>query len=83
MGRSLHVCTHGPSCPPDTGSAGRPDRGAVFLLVGVLGFIPDITTNYDTMRFAAHHSEAKLLGPGVIALGVLLSRGRNATQAAG
>ncbi|MER5373418.1 DUF4383 domain-containing protein [Streptomyces sp. NPDC002553] len=36
--------------------------GAVFLLVGVLGFIPGITTNYDTMEFAAHHSEAQLLG---------------------
>ncbi|MGI5478763.1 DUF4383 domain-containing protein [Streptomyces lavendofoliae] len=36
--------------------------GAVFLLVGVLGFIPGITTNYDTMKFAEHHSEAKLLG---------------------
>ena len=36
--------------------------GAVFLLVGVLGFIPGITTNYDTLSFASHHSEAKLLG---------------------
>lgn len=36
--------------------------GAVFLLVGVLGFIPGITTNYDTMTFASHHSEAHLLG---------------------
>lgn len=36
--------------------------GAVFLLVGVLGFIPGITTNYDTMGFAGHHSEAMLLG---------------------
>jgi arginine exporter protein ArgO len=36
--------------------------GAVFLLVGVLGFIPGITTNYDAMEFAEHHSEAKLLG---------------------
>ncbi|WP_336317625.1 DUF4383 domain-containing protein [Streptomyces lavendofoliae] len=36
--------------------------GAVFLLVGVLGFIPGITTNYDTLKFAEHHSEAKLLG---------------------
>ncbi|HEY0000746.1 MAG TPA: DUF4383 domain-containing protein, partial [Actinoplanes sp.] len=35
---------------------------AVFLLVGVLGFIPGITTNYDTLQFASHHSEAKLLG---------------------
>ncbi|MFJ4483749.1 DUF4383 domain-containing protein [Streptomyces longwoodensis] len=36
--------------------------GAVFLLVGVLGFVPGITTHYSTMEFAAHHSEAKLLG---------------------
>jgi hypothetical protein len=36
--------------------------GVVFLLVGVLGFIPGITTNYDTLSFASHHSEAKLLG---------------------
>ncbi|MDQ1012493.1 arginine exporter protein ArgO [Streptomyces sp. V4I23] len=35
--------------------------GAVFLLVGVLGFIPGVTTDYDTMKFA-HDSEAKLLG---------------------
>jgi hypothetical protein len=34
----------------------------VFLLVGVLGFIPGITTNYDTMTFAGHESEAMLLG---------------------
>lgn len=36
--------------------------GAVFALVGVLGFIPGITTNYDTMTFAGHESEAMLLG---------------------
>jgi hypothetical protein len=35
---------------------------AVFVLVGILGFIPGITTNYDTMSFAGHHSEAMLLG---------------------
>jgi hypothetical protein len=34
----------------------------VFLLVGVLGFIPGITSHYDTMTFAGHHSDAKLLG---------------------
>ncbi|AGZ42668.1 DUF4383 domain-containing protein [Actinoplanes friuliensis] len=34
----------------------------VFLLVGVLGFIPGITTDYSSMSFAGHHSEAKLLG---------------------
>ncbi|GLX96634.1 DUF4383 domain-containing protein [Herbidospora sp. NBRC 101105] len=36
--------------------------GVVFLLVGLLGFIPGVTTNYDTMEFAGHHSEALLLG---------------------
>ncbi|MET9543744.1 DUF4383 domain-containing protein [Streptomyces sp. NPDC006627] len=36
--------------------------GAVFLLVGVLGFIPGITTDYDTMKFASHDSGAELLG---------------------
>lgn len=35
---------------------------AVFLLVGVLGFIPGITTDYDTMKFAGQESEAALLG---------------------
>ncbi|MFE9772011.1 DUF4383 domain-containing protein [Streptomyces sp. NPDC005931] len=36
--------------------------GVVFLLVGVLGFIPGITTDYDTMKFASHDSGAELLG---------------------
>ncbi len=34
----------------------------VFLAVGVLGFIPGITTDYDSMTFAGHESEAMLLG---------------------
>ena len=36
--------------------------GAVFALVGIAGFIPGITTNYDTMSFAGHESQAMLLG---------------------
>ena len=36
--------------------------GAVFLLVGILGFIPGITTDYDQMTFAGHDSGAMLLG---------------------
>jgi hypothetical protein len=36
--------------------------GAVFLLVGVLGFIPGVTSHYDQLTFAGHHSEAALLG---------------------
>jgi Domain of unknown function (DUF4383) len=36
--------------------------GLVFLLVGVLGFIPGVTTNYDELKFAGHDSDAQLLG---------------------
>jgi arginine exporter protein ArgO len=36
--------------------------GVVFLLVGVMGFIPGLTTNYDQLQFAGHHSGAALLG---------------------
>ncbi len=36
--------------------------GAVFLLVGVLGFVPGITANFDQLHFAGHQSEALLLG---------------------
>jgi len=36
--------------------------GAVFLVVGIAGFIPGITTNYDQMEFAGHTSGAELLG---------------------
>lgn len=35
---------------------------AVFVLVGIAGFIPGITTNYGDMSFAGHDSMAKLLG---------------------
>ncbi|MFD7655574.1 DUF4383 domain-containing protein [Actinosynnema sp. NPDC059797] len=35
---------------------------AVFLVVGIAGFIPGLTTNYDTLGFAGHHSEAMLFG---------------------
>lgn len=36
--------------------------GIVFLLVGILGFVPGITTNYDEMKFAGKDSGAELLG---------------------
>jgi hypothetical protein len=36
--------------------------GAVFVLVGILGFIPGITTHYGDMNFAGHDSGAKLFG---------------------
>ncbi|WP_338890191.1 DUF4383 domain-containing protein [Rhodococcus sovatensis] len=43
--------------------------GLVFLLVGILGFIPGITTHYDMLTFAGHHSGAQLLG--VFAVSIL------------
>lgn len=36
--------------------------GAVFLLVGILGFIPGVTTDYDMLAGAGHHSGAMLFG---------------------
>lgn len=43
--------------------------GIVFLLVGIAGFIPGITTNYSELTFAGHHSGAMLLG--VFAVSIL------------
>jgi hypothetical protein len=36
--------------------------GATFVLVGVLGFIPGVTSDYDMMEFAGHDSHAELFG---------------------
>ncbi|MFW6773864.1 DUF4383 domain-containing protein [Nocardioides sp. CPCC 205120] len=36
--------------------------GGTFLLVGILGFVPGVTTDYDQLELAGHESEAKLLG---------------------
>ena len=36
--------------------------GAVFLLVGILGFVPGVVSNFDDLSFASHHSGAELLG---------------------
>lgn len=36
--------------------------GAAFLLVGILGFVPGITSGYSDLSFAGRHSEAHLLG---------------------
>lgn len=36
--------------------------GLAFLLVGIAGFIPGVTTGYDTMQFIGHESQAMLLG---------------------
>jgi hypothetical protein len=36
--------------------------GVVFLVVGIAGFIPGLTTNYDAMLIAGEESEALLFG---------------------
>lgn len=54
--RSTSVATR---TPVQAAAAGV---GVVFLLVGVLGFIPGITTNYDSLQVAGHESHAELLG---------------------
>jgi hypothetical protein len=36
--------------------------GMVFLLVGVLGFVPGVTTQFDQLGLAGHGSGAMLLG---------------------
>ncbi|WP_278312688.1 DUF4383 domain-containing protein [Lolliginicoccus levis] len=36
--------------------------GAAFLLAGIAGFIPGVTSDFDTLQFAGHESEAALLG---------------------
>jgi hypothetical protein len=33
-----------------------------FLAVGLLGFVPGVTTDYGSMSFAGHHSDAHLFG---------------------
>ena len=36
--------------------------GAVFLLVGILGFVPGVTQDLGDITFAGHESDAMLLG---------------------
>jgi hypothetical protein len=66
--------------------------GAVFLLVGVLGFVPGITSGYSDLTFAGHTSDAKLLGVFQVSIlhnlvhvlfglaGLALSRGRDTAR---
>jgi len=36
--------------------------GVVFLLVGILGFVPGVTTGYESLQLAGNESDALLLG---------------------
>jgi hypothetical protein len=67
MTNDSRIETNTGGTPYDVGAAGflRLVAGAyaiVFLLVGILGFIPGITTNYGDLSFAGHMSDAKLIG---------------------
>ncbi|MDD9369477.1 MAG: DUF4383 domain-containing protein [Acidimicrobiales bacterium] len=52
----------GPSRTRSLAQIGALVAGAAFLLVGILGFIPGITTNFDDMAFAGTDSRAELFG---------------------
>lgn len=58
--------SHNQSTTQDTARLARTAAmvfGVVFLLVGVAGFIPGLTTNlYGGLTFAGHDSKAELLG---------------------
>ncbi len=57
-----------PEQAPRSGSDRQPMQafaatmGAAFLLAGIGGFIPGVTSNYDELEFAGPESGAKLLG---------------------
>ena len=36
--------------------------GVIFLVIGVLGFVPGVTSNFGGLSFAGHQSDARLLG---------------------
>ncbi|WP_337061286.1 DUF4383 domain-containing protein [Kineococcus sp. G2] len=67
--------------------------GIAFLVVGVLGFVPGITTDYGQLSWAGPDSHAHLLGVFQVSVlhnvlhllfgvaGVVLSRGANAAKA--
>ena len=67
--------------------------GAVFLLLGLLGFVPGVTTNYSDLEAAGHESTAKLLGAFQVSVlhnivhilfgiaGILLSRTNEGSRA--
>lgn len=63
---SSHSRTSAPSATSHAGKTAVQKAalavGIVFLVVGVLGFVPGITSNYDTLAAAGHESEAMLLG---------------------
>lgn len=56
----MTIDSHARTMTPLQGAAAA--VGTVFLLVGVAGFIPGLTSNLDALEIAGHESDAKLLG---------------------
>ena len=54
---------------------------AAFLVVGVLGFIPGVTTHLDQLRVAGHHSGAMLFGVFAVSACTISSTWHSASSA--
>ena len=67
MAGTSGAVTHSATRTPVQLAAGA--VGAIFLLVGILGFVPGATTNFDQLEFFGHESGALLLG--IFAVSVL------------
>ena len=59
---TAHTHSHSPTRSGSPVQAASALVGTVFLLVGILGFIPGITTDYDGLKAAGQESHAELLG---------------------
>lgn len=59
MSRTAESTQHGSRSPLQTAALAS---GVVFLLVGVLGFVPGVTSDYGSMAVAGPESGAMLLG---------------------
>ncbi|MEU3455960.1 DUF4383 domain-containing protein [Micromonospora sp. NPDC006766] len=62
--RGPATVTHGPTRAPARPAVQKVALAvaAVFVLIGVLGFLPGVTTHSGELAFAGHHSRAKLFG---------------------
>jgi hypothetical protein len=59
---SAHTADHTGAATADVLRKVAKAVGVVFLLVGIAGFIPGLTSNLGDISFASHHSDATLLG---------------------
>lgn len=60
-----------PVAPRHPLQTGATATGGAFLAVGILGFVPGVTTGYEQLRFTGPESGAALFG--IIGVSVLLN----------